>query len=118
MSWEDIIKVSRYEKDLADEFAPKEMEEFRREQGSDFARKVSEKFKSQLEERGEMKITDAKAKKIMQSYEELLNLTDDRRKEIAIREALGSAPKNHFRPERANAIMSSLNDWAAKKKSR
>ena len=96
MSWEDIIKISRYEKDLAEEFAPEEMEEFRRKQGSDYARKVFEKFRPQLEERGEKKITNAKAKKIMQSYEELLNLTDDRRKEIAIREALGAVFPNEY----------------------
>ena len=97
MSWEDIIKISRYEKDLAEEFAPEEMEEFRRKQGSDFARKVFEEFRPQLEERGEKKITNAKAKKIMQSYKELLNMTDDRRKEIAILDALGSAnPKIQY----------------------
>ena len=96
MSWEDIIKISRYEKDLAEEFAPEEMEEFRREQGSDFAREVYERFRPQLEERGNMKITNAMAKKIMQSYKELLNLTDDRRKEIAIREALGAVYPNEY----------------------
>ena len=86
MSWQDIIKVSRYEKNLADEFAPEEMEEFNQ---SEFARKVFEDFRPQLEERGEKKLTDAKAKKIMQSYEELLNMTDDKRKLFAIIDALG-----------------------------
>lgn len=63
MSWEDILKQD------ADE--------------------VFEMFRPQLEERGEKKITSGKAKLIMRSYEELGNLSEDKRKEIAIYLALG-----------------------------
>lgn len=58
MSWQDILKED--------------------------ADKVYEMFKPQLEERGRMKITPTAANKIMRSYEELGNLSEDRRKEIAL----------------------------------
>ena len=64
MSWEDILK-----------------------QDSD---EVFEMFRPQLEERGEKKITSGKANLIMRSYEELGNLSEDRRKEIAVHLALGA----------------------------
>lgn len=88
MSWEDIIKVSRYEKEVADEFAPEEMAEFNHFEHS---KKVFEMFKPQLMERGEHKITPAKAKNIMKKYEELGNLSKDKRKEYAVLLALGRA---------------------------
>lgn len=81
MSWEDIIKISQYEKEVADEFAPDEMAEFNH---SEPARKVFEMFRLQLEERGEKRLTNAKAKNIMRKYEELGNLSKDKRKEYAV----------------------------------
>ena len=86
MSWEEIIKVSRYEKEVAEEFAPEEMEEFNK---TKFPKEVFALFRTQLEKAGRKRITSTEARKLMESYKELENPSEDTRKEYALLWALG-----------------------------
>ena len=86
MSWENIIKVSRYEKEVAEEFTTQESEACYE---TKFPKEVFAFFRTQLEKAGRKRITPLEARRLMDSYKELENPSEDTRKEYALWWVLG-----------------------------
>jgi hypothetical protein len=78
MSWKDIINVGSAIKDIVVDDEKKE------EKDEDFPDEVFELFRSELEKVGKTRLTFAEARKLMNSYEELDNPSEDTRKKYAL----------------------------------
>ena len=74
MSWQNILKDGDEKKEEKDEEFPDE---------------VFELFRSELEKVGKERLTSAEARKLMNSYEELDNPSEDTRKKYALWYGLG-----------------------------